>query len=235
MQNLRIFTELGNRKYGEWIDAHRKTDLHETSLPEEFLWDDELTTVVDKSLSLEAQRFDTKADLAEWLKVPMASLDRNLTNDTDRHRGYNWLTALCFDNFRSKNMYALDRWVFNDKSRRHDYKHLLFGPYRIMLLQPDYASVVLSSPTNEWSQVLEQISARPIIMNSNYHLKLIVKIFMGEDGNFIEGISGHGNAEDGNIACFAQECNQFAATYELAESSDAHLRTLFKPEYSERI
>jgi hypothetical protein len=158
---LRRFNSDGILAFREFLSSCRQNP--DTELPRGMLEDSTLTEVVDASISVADNHFETKGDAARYFESVLRPIR---TEELSKDAGlWSWLTLLFFDSVCPaeagarvvKNDY---HYIFEPTNTRHFYRHLLFISWRVLTLAPVHHRLFLHSRLSMLDKMTTEVMKR---------------------------------------------------------------------------
>lgn len=158
---LRRFNQKGIDTFREALSVCR--DNPDADIPAELLTSSELTTLVAPGFQVESVSFKTKRDAAVYFHNKFVDLPKQtLLEDSGL---WSWLSLFYFEVVcpklnglrKIRNDYT---YVYEARSMRHFYRHLLFVSWRILDIAPSHNRLLLDSSIASLDKFTDQVMKR---------------------------------------------------------------------------
>lgn len=231
---LRRFTQKGIETFREALAICREDPKSDISL--DLLTSRELTDVYPSKLSVDLKGFVTKRDAAVYLNKLFGGLSKqDLLNDAGL---WSWLSLFYFDvvcpkqsgERKIRNDYT---YIFEPKSIRHFYRHLLFVSWRILDIAPTHNRLLLDSSISSLDKFTSEVVKRLYLTRIPCFFEVLDRLYWDESiGRARPGVTNFAKVTAGNLAHrLPVRIRQLEKTYDLHSLTADQLIELLGEEF----
>jgi hypothetical protein len=232
--NLRRFNSAGMAAFSKALAECRESPALEPPL--RLLEDEELTSIVTPAISVTAQKFKNRREAAEYLRDLLKPLsEADVTFDAGL---WTWLTLFFFDQVcpprdgkRSvKNSYY---YIYEPRSQRYFYRHLLFIAWRIITSAPTINRLLLETSLSSLDQVTDSVLKRLFLTRIPCIYEVLDRIYWDPERRAPRrGITDSKRIRPGNLRYrFPIRIRQLEMTYDLQSLNADQLIELLGAEF----
>lgn len=205
-----------------------------TAPPTDLLDDPQFTMAVVPTIEVNERAFINQLEIGRYLNERFGE---RAARQHERNRGiWSWLGLFYFESICPRTRFGhwkpgeTARWVLEPHNYQKYYRHLLAGPFRIVLRHQsdlDNAMALLCNPPGVRGDIVEQLSAyQELITNAGLVCAATRLYYDTESRRFKRGAGGKGH---GSPRRLQKVISQFDLTYDLySMSADAILELLPK-------
>jgi hypothetical protein len=231
---LRRFNSRGIEVFGEVLAVCREDPKSDISI--ELLTNNELSDVLSPAIEVKLINFTTKREAAVYFNQLFGnSAKQDLLNDSGL---WSWLSLYYFDVVCPK--HAGERKVRNDytyifepKSSRHFYRHLLFVSWRILDIAPNHNRLMLDSSISSLDKFTTEVIKRLYLTRIPCFFEVLDRLYWDESiGRARPGVTNFAKVTAGNLAHrLPVRIRQLEKTYDLQSLTADQLIELLGEEF----
>jgi len=223
------------------VDAFRRElaecrTITTRDIPLELLTDPQLTELVSPAIDIEQRNFVTKRDAAIYFHELFADIPKQqLLEDIGL---WSWLSLYYFDVVcpkqggarKVRNDYT---YVFEAKSIRHFYRHLLFVSWRTLDIAPTHNRLLLGTSISSLDKFSSEVIKRLYLTRIPCFFEVLDRLYWDEKrGRARPGVTNFGKITAGNLAHrLPIRIRQLEKTYDLHSLTADQLISLLGEEF----
>lgn len=231
---LRRFNNHGIATFREALTICRSDPQADISA--DLLTANDLSEVVTPTIEIEPNIFSTKRDVAVYFNQRLAPLSKQkLLDDSGL---WSWLSLFYFDAIcpkqgrqrRVRNDYT---YIFEPRSMRHFYRHLLFVSWRILDIAPTYNRLLLDSSVSSLDKFTTEVVKRLYLTRIPCFFEVLDRLYWDESiGRARPGVTNFARVTAGNLAHrLPVRIRQLEKTYDLQSLTADQLIELLGEEF----
>jgi len=231
---IRRFNSKGIESFREALAICRDDPRADVST--ELLTNNELSEVLAPAIDVELRNFATKRHAAVYCNQLFGSLSKQeLLNDSGL---WTWLSLYYFDvvcpkqagERKVRNDYT---YIFEPKSSRHFYRHLLFVSWRILDIAPTYNRLLLNSSISSLDKFTTEVVKRLYLTRIPCFFEVLDRLYWDESiGRARPGVTNFAKVTAGNLAHrLPVRIRQLEKTYDLQSLTADQLIELLGEEF----
>lgn len=231
---LRRFNNRGIETFREALAICREDPKSDISI--DLLTNSEFTDVHSPKLDIDLIGFTTKRESAVYLNKLFGGLSKqDLLNDAGL---WSWLSLFYFDvvcpkqagERKVRNDYT---YIFEPKSSRHFYRHLLFVSWRILDIAPSHNRLMLDSSISSLDKFTSEVIKRLYLTRIPCFFEVLDRLYWDESiGRARPGVTNFAKVTAGNLAHrLPVRIRQLEKTYDLQSLTADQLIELLGEEF----
>lgn len=231
---LRQFNEEGVKAFHTFLTTCRETP--DSPVPWGLLEDARYSAEVVPAVNVERRGFADRAEAASYLSNALAGVPESILLE---NRGlWTWLTLLYIDsvcpaNAGRRNVRSIEFYVFYPKDSLRAYYHLLYVPWRIVRMAPEYCRLFLTGPVSQQNEVTRLVMKRLYLLRIPCIFETLDRLYWDATTNRPRrGIVSKDRVEPGDLRNrFPIRVRQLERTYDLVSLSADQLLELLGEEF----
>lgn len=231
---LRRFNSVGIETFREALAICRENPKSDVSI--ELLDNQDLSEALNPAIEIEQRNFATKRDAAVYLSQLFANLSKqDLLSDSGL---WSWLSLYYFDvvcpkqagERKVRNDYT---YIFEPKSSRHFYRHLLFVSWRILDIAPNHNRLLLGSSISSLDKFTSEVIKRLYLTRIPCFFEVLDRLYWDDSiGRARPGVTNFAKVTAGNLAHrLPVRIRQLEKTYDLQSLTADQLIDLLGEEF----
>ncbi len=233
---VREFTTAGSEAFRAWLGQCRHNGA--LPLPRELLEDEALAQLVHPNVVVEPRRFATKGDAAQYLQERLEPLEASYLRLSAGL--WTWLTLFYFDEVcplrEGVRRVRVDHaYVFESRSSRKFYRHLLFSTWYASVLAGPHARLYLWAPLPSSDEITNRVMSRLFLTRIPCIFEVLDRLYWDANrGRARAGILEPREVRPGDLRHrFPTRIRQLEKTYDLQSVTADQLLELLGPEFQE--
>jgi len=234
MASLRSLNQLGVGYFRRYLSDLRVNS--QEKFPDDLLFGNDYSVVVDPTIELESKSFKTKLEAAEYLHPKIKAIQGDIFHDLGI---WSWLSAFYFDSVcppgqdgERKPGADYRHILISGRDWRHSYRHLLAGPVRTFDFHGPGGALLLSGPVNKLGDFVEQLCSRQDIASNKGVIEAVTILYWDEKRQNPKRGSAPTERRPGTLRRFVDVIQQLELTYDLYSMNGTEIAALLPIEFA---